>query len=175
MKRQQAGMVLLTTIMLIVIITMLILTLMQGILLYIKSNKQIVSNHQSFYQMEAFAHKLNLNSSACTVHNKNSNQLITILQTHQGCTLVDGSYQYTYILGDMGSFPCLQIQVGDTWYGSRHVLVTIATRQQHEQLLQFHFALPAKTSICQSSALHRIHQGVVSWRNPKIKYTNGVK
>ena len=51
-------MVLLTTIMMIVVLTMLVLTLMQAVCLYIKINHSVVNNHESLYQLETVARTL---------------------------------------------------------------------------------------------------------------------
>ncbi len=168
MNRYQVGMVLLTTMMMIGILTMLILTLMQGVLLYIKSNNQMVSNHQLFNHMEAMANKLNMHDKACTVHDKNPNQLLALLASHHGCNITDGKRQYAYLLGDLGLFPCLQMEVDEALHGSRHVLVTIASMQPPKLTLQLRFALPAETPECESSVSHRIHPGVVSWRSTVV-------
>ncbi len=168
MNRYQVGMVLLTTMMMIGILTMLILTLMQGVLLYIKANNQIVSNHRLFHQMEATVHKLNLHDPACTVQDKNPNELFALLAAHQGCKITDGTRQYAYLLGDLGLFPCLQMVLDEARHGSRQVLVTMASMQPPNLALQLRIALLAETAECGLSISHQIHPGVMSWRSTVV-------
>lgn len=165
MKDPQGGMVLITTIMMIVILTLLILTVMQGVLLYIKSNNQLIHNHQALHQMEGIIQRLNLNDATCVVHDKTPNQLVALLATQEACQLTDGIRQYVYILEDFGVYPCLQVMLDESLQGSRHILVTIKNSDSSNLILQLRIAMPAVTEACESLTSHQIRPGVVSWRN----------
>ena len=162
------GIVLLTTMMMIAILTMLVLSLMQGVFLYIKSCNQIVTNHDVIYQMEAIAGKLELSTSACIVRNKNVNQLVEQLAENGGCLFDEGARQYKYVLADLGLYPCLQINLDETLYGSHHWLITIKTVQPPNMIVQLRFATIAKATVCELSTVHRIKPGVLSWRKMTI-------
>ena len=164
MKHQQGGMVLLTTIMMIVILTMLVLSLLQSVFLYIKSSNLVMANHQVFHQMEDLANTLDLTNAACVVRDKNPNQLVDMLSANQGCVMVEGRRQYRYVLEELGLYPCLQILMDGTLYGSQHWLVTLASMQPPNMILQLRMARPAETHACELSTMPRIYSGVVSWR-----------
>lgn len=164
MIRHASGVVLLTTVMMIAILMLLVLSLMQGVFLYIKSGNQIVMNHQSVYQMEAIANKLDLSKSACVVEGKNPNQLVALLSESRGCLFDDGAHQYRYVLADLGTYPCLQINLGGISYGSHHWLVTLVSIQPPNVVLQLRFTEPAKGTVCELPTARQIYPGVVSWR-----------
>lgn len=175
MNRLQTGFVLVTTMMLLAVLTLLILSVMQGLLLYIKSGNQTVMNHRLFYQMEALANRLDVTAPFCKVHDKNPNQLIQMLLNHQGCIRVDGSHRFAYVIEDMGLFPCLQVMVDEVGQGSHHWLVTITTLEPSQMVLQIRIAKPEATLICSLLPAKQIPSGIVSWRTlghvPTKKWT----
>ncbi len=159
MKGYPSGMVLLTTMIMLSILTLLVLSLMQGVFLYVKSTRQIVQNHALFYQLEKVARTLDLSRLSCVVSGQDPNQLMYLVSRHQGC----GTKQYHYNVQDMGLFPCLQIFTEDKVQGSHHWLVTIANTQQPDLVLQLRFAVAASAGVCETGG-HLIQPGVVSWR-----------
>lgn len=148
MSRKQSGFVLLTTILMIAILSLLVLSLMQGVFLYIKGCNQIVTNHESFYRLEAVADKLVLSHPACS----------------HGCTLVEGKHEYRYELEDLGVFPCLPIKVNNVVYSSRHWRITVAAIQPNPVILQLRIATIAGVAQCDGALPHTIRPGVLSWR-----------
>ena len=149
---RQGGMVLLTTMLMMVILTLLVLSLMQGVLLYIKASHQMMANHQGLHEMEVLANKLLLTKTVCV----------------DGCVINDGSRQYRYVVDDQGLYPCLQIAVGESLHQSHHWLVTLATMQPPNVVLQLRFAQPADIAKCESSSVRQIRSGVVSWRKVNV-------
>lgn len=147
-----------------VILTLLVLSLMQEVFVYIKSSNQIRINHDVFHQMEGIANTLDLANSACVVLDKDPNQVVDMLAKNQGCVMVEGTRQYRYALEDLGLHPCLQIVVDETLYGSHHWLVTVASMQSPNMILQLRKARPVETDKCELSTRHRIYPGVISWR-----------
>lgn len=164
MSQKQAGVVLLTTILMIAILTLLILSLMQGVFLYIKGCNQIVTQHQSFYQMEAIANKLDVSKRACLVNDKDPNQLIDVLLTQHGCTFIDDKQQYWYAVEDLNVYPCLQITDGERVYSSHHWLITLATIHPQVIVLQLRIATIANTEKCEQASAQLIQSGVLTWR-----------
>ncbi len=164
MNRLQSGFVLVTTMMMLAVLTLLILSVMQGGLLYIKSGNQIVMNHRLFYQMERIANRLDLTTTHCMVQGKNPNQLIQMLLNHQGCIHADGSHRFAYVIEDLGLFPCLQVMVDEAGQGSHHWLVTIVALEPPQMVLQMRIAKPEATLICSLLPVNQISSGIVSWR-----------
>lgn len=164
MSQKQAGAVLLTTILIIAILTLLVLSLMQGVFLYIKGCNQIVAHHQSFYQMEAIANKLDVSKTACWVNDKDPNQLIDILLTQHGCTFIDDKQQYWYVVEDLDVYPCLQITDGERVFSSHHWLITLATIQPQVIVLQLRIATIANAEKCEQAPAQLIQSGVLTWR-----------
>lgn len=165
MSYRQRGIVLLTTMMILVIVTLLILSLMQGVFLYIKSSHQIMRHHEVFRQMEIMATTRNLRSNAaCVVQDKNPNQLVDMLSANQGCIIGEGPHQYRYIVDDLGLYPCLQLVVDEVVQGSHHWLVTLASMKPPKLVLQLRMVEPAEASKCELGMARQIHSGVISWR-----------
>lgn len=165
-NRQQDGIVLLTTMMMLVILSLLVLSLMQSVFLYIKSSRQIIENHQLFHQMEVLANQLD--ATACIVENKDPNQLIDLLSHDQGCLIEEKGHWYQYVIEDMGVYSCLQIMVNAAPQGSHHWLITLVSMQSPRILLQLRIARPAETTTCDVSLAHSIASGVISWRKLNV-------
>ncbi len=168
MKRwgKQTGAILVTTILLVVILTILVLSLMQAVWLYFKASNRIAVNHQEFYQLEAMASKPDLikhllNDKRCTTHGKDPNQLIDLLLAEPGCQYEVDGQNYSYLLGDLGVYPCLKIISANKNYASHHWLVTIMTADR--TLLQLRIAIPASPGACEQQVQY-IDEGVISWR-----------
>jgi len=161
----QRGMILLTTIIMIIVLTMLVLTLLQTVFLYIKVNNQVVSKHEALYQLEAVAHRLLMleNDPNCVITDGDPNQMIELLRDHRGCLFVDNHRQYDYVIDDLGLFPCLHIVSGNTKYSSHHWLITVSMVGQPD-ILQLRIAKQAREISCYSLEGRQIHQGVISWR-----------
>jgi hypothetical protein len=124
------GFVLFTTILMLAMLTLLVLSLMQAVLLYVKAGNQLTHRHQAFYQLETAAHLLQLSHLAnhdfqCTVENKSPNEVIEHLKHHHGCEKVIGQEAYVYLLEDLGDFPCLQIELEHQIWSSHHWRLTV--------------------------------------------------
>ncbi len=149
--------------------TLLVLSLLQGVFLYIKLNNQVVKNHKNFYQLEAMAYKLamkkdGLASSDCIMTETNPNQIVDLLLAKQGCTLTDNNQNYHYLIDDLGLYPCLQVQEDKTIYSSHHWLISVATFLPHQAILQLRIAKPDRAITCERPEVHIINSGVISWR-----------
>lgn len=164
MNNNQRGIILLTTMMMIGILTLLVLSLMQGVFLYIKSSHQVMTNHQVFRQMEIMSTQLKLTNTDCMAQDKSPNQLVDMLLAKQGCIMTDGTYQYRYVVEEVGLYPCLQLVVDGELKNSHHWLVTVASMQLPEWVVQMRIARPLGSSTCELAMARQIHSGVISWR-----------
>lgn len=164
--KQESGMVLLTTIIMIVILTMLVLTLMQTVCLYIKISNQVVIRHETLYQLEAAAHQLIRvkNDPNCMVTDEDLNQVVDWLLHKRGCSFKDNNHQYHYVIDDLGLYPCLQIVFGKQKYSSHHWLISIASEPPRQDILQLRVTEPVRAISCDVSSVHQINSGVISWR-----------
>ena len=166
MRERQGGMVLLTTIIMIVLLTMLVLTLMQAVFLYIKVSNQVVIKHEALYQLEAVAHRLMVANTDldCMVSEEEPNQVVDLLLHDKGCSLIDNNRQYYYVIDDLGLYPCLQIVTEKKIYSSHLWLVTTATAPPRQDIIQLRIARPDKEITCDVFNARQINKGVISWR-----------
>lgn len=155
------GMILLTTIVMISILTMIVASLLQSVMLYIRSANQAIRYQKVFHQLEAMTKNIDLSHSNCTVYNKNPNQLIAMLRMHQGCLVTDNQLSYEYLIEDLGNYPCLPIVIDKQHYSSRQWYVTVSTP---ELMLQWRLAQVGSLSDCKGITSKPIHAGVMSWR-----------
>lgn len=154
------------TIIMIVILTMLVLTLMKAVFLYIKVDNQVVIKHEALYELEAVAHKLiNVQMDPnCVVIIDDPNQALDLLLHHGGCSLIDNNRQYYYVVDDLGLYPCLQMISGKKIDSSHHWLITVATVPPRQEILQLRIAKPAQAMACDFVEARQINEGVISWR-----------
>ncbi len=159
-------MVLLTTSIMIAILTMLVLTLMQAVFLYIKVGNQVVIKHEALYQLEAAAHKLIMANDEpnCMVTDEDPNQIVDLLLHNHGCLLSDNHRQYYYVIDDLGLYPCLQIVYRKKIYSSHHWLISVATAPPRQDILQLRIAKPVRAMRCDFFEDRQINRGVISWR-----------
>ena len=162
-------MVLLTTIMMIVILTMLVLTLMQAVCLYIKVNHSVVNNHESMYQLETVARTLAMSRQVmsftdCLFTEANPNAIVAMLLNNQGCAITDNNRRYSYLIDDLGVFPCLKIMFNNKVNSSHHLLITVASASPHMQILQVRVAKPMNDVGCELFEPREILAGIISWR-----------
>lgn len=163
---QLKGTILVTTIIMISILTMLTLTLMQTVFIYLKVSQQVVKNHELFYELETIARVLSSESYSldCLLTNEEPNKVLELLRDHYGCHRVVGKHQYDYLIDDLGYFPCLTIVERGKDYSSHHWLVNVATNTLPQMMLQLRLAKRAGEMDCQSPSKRQIDPGTVSWR-----------
>ncbi len=159
-------MVLLTTIILILTLTMLVLSLLHAVFLYIKVSSQVMSTHEALYQLEAQALRLAVanHDPQCEVLEEDPNQSIEKLRHYSECLLTANKRQYTYLINDLGVYPCLHIVYGKKTYSSHHWLITLASAVPREHILQLRMARPVKEVACDRFEAREINKGVISWR-----------
>ena len=152
MNHRQKGIILLTTMAMMAIVTMLVLSLMQSVLLYIKSNQQRMLHHEVFYQMERIL-----------------NQWDFVATRPSMGVLVEGKREFRYELKDLGVYPCLFIQINHHRQASHHWLITLTSMQSPRIVLAMRTAFPEtldenETKTCELSLQREIHAGMVSFK-----------
>lgn len=162
---KEKGMVLLMTIIMLSILTIFILSLLQGVLLYVKASNQLAQRHQTFYELEQVAHELQRTiDPQCLVSGKNSNELVELLQYQMGCKKKVKQQSYVYLIEDLGVYPCIQISLKKERKSSHHWLFTIAIEKPIFEVLQFRIAQTVPLESCEQSHSY-IAEGIVSWRH----------
>jgi len=166
LRQQQIGIVILTTIIMLSILTLLVLSLMQTVLLYIKVSNQVLIRHERFYKLEAAAHQLLLKNhqADCVIHYENPNKIMGLSVDGQGCLFVQEKQQYQYLVDDLGLFPCLKMAYGKERQSSHHWVITILSPLPEQAMLQLRIAKPAKAVACGFSDERWINSGIISWR-----------
>lgn len=148
------------------IITMLVLSLMQSVLLYVKVSNQVGANHEALYQLEAAAyHLITANySSDCIFTGENPNQIVEFLLHNRGCSLIWQHHQYYYLVDDLGLYPCLRAISDKEIQSSHHWLITVFSPTPQPAVLQLRVAKPVRAIQCELSESRQINMGVISWR-----------
>jgi hypothetical protein len=165
---KQQGMLMLTTILMLSIMSLLILTLLQGVLLYVKASHALVNRHQRFYQLEAVEQVLRLSltneiDNDCWVIDKNPNEIVHLLRLKNGCRqrILDKTYQY--LIEDLGEQPCLRIASAHEVRSSHHWLLTAAHTDPPLTIMQWRIAMAINLLACETE-VRMIPEGVISWR-----------
>lgn len=158
----QAGMIVLTTVIMISIVMMLVLSLMQSVFLYTKASNSVLKKHKEFYQLEAAIQHLIAENhpNDCLFSEENPNKIVTWLLQMNGCRFTWNDHQYYYLIDDLGLYPCLQTYKGNS---SHHWLYTIFSPVQ-QSILQLRIAKPAKALQCELLDVRNIKTGIISWR-----------
>lgn len=164
---RQKGIVLFMTMITLSIVTLLILSLMQATLLYVKASNQLIQRHHAFYQLEAAANQLgvfSIRDSRCMVSDKDPNEVVELLQRQHGCTTVVEQQSYRYLVEDLGVYSCLRIKSGRRLQSSHHWLLSVTTGGPTFELLQLRIARKVDLAPCDGRSII-INEGVVSWRH----------
>ncbi len=165
----QKGLVLFTTMMLTSILTLLVLSLIQAVFLYVKASQQFIHRHQAFYQLEAVANQLRLSNLLdedfdCFVEGKNPNEVIELLKRHQGCKKMVGKQSYYYLFEDLGEQACFLIESNHNLFSSHHWLLSVVSMESPIEVLQLRFAKSMSLMPC-SDHERIISAGILSWRH----------
>jgi hypothetical protein len=168
-KQSEKGFILPITMIMIVTMTILTLSLMQSIFVYLKLIHQIEKKHTDFYELEStvliLAELLKTQErSECIMNTMDPNQIIEMLRQHQGCPYIHKNRSYEYLIDDLGIHPCIKIISKQTPYGSHHWLLTVRAASSRSPILQIRLASPDKVVSCQVMDERFITSGVTSWR-----------
>lgn len=156
------------TLVMLVIMILLTLSLMQSLFFYLKLTQQINKKHADFYALESTALRLAQSMKAkegneCTMSMMDPNQMIEMLQIHQGCSYTHRNRRYEYLIDDLGLYPCLKIRTIHGLNSSHHWLITVISLSD-SSILQLRIAQPVKILSCDEKIEHMIHSGIMSWR-----------
>lgn len=167
MKRND-GFVLFTTILMLAMLTLLVLSLMQAMLLFVKASHELIMRHQTLYQLETAAKVIRLSHLAnqevpCTVEEKPLHNIIERL-SQRGCEKVIRSHVYLYLIEDLGVFSCLHIVRKHHAFSSHHWRLTVIPKNQPSEVLQLRITNRANPQACDGNVVE-IRQGIVSWRH----------
>jgi hypothetical protein len=162
----EAGIILLSTIIMIATLSMLVLSLMKTLFLYSKTSARLTEKHEAFYRLEVAAGLILQTSNSfienrCHSDNLDANQLIQQVQL-KGCAKVYLNQTYLYLLSDQGEFPCLKLKTMNKYLASHHWLITVFSPKAG--VLQLRVANQGKIERCKFAKRQIIHEGVISWR-----------
>ena len=89
MISKQRGMVLPITITMIIILTLIVLSLMQAVFLYLKVSNNLISNHEKLYELETIAKQIikSNNKLKCITSEQDPNILASLLLQNNGCLI----------------------------------------------------------------------------------------
>ncbi|KTC87810.1 MULTISPECIES: hypothetical protein [Legionella] len=168
MKSQQAGIVLITTILLIAVLSLLVLSQMQLVFLDYKALNQLTEQHESFLQLETVAGKLISTldwsrSERCALPSSDPNEVLQLLKNKRGCVLIHKKHEFYYLMENLGVFPCLQRNVNEINYSTQHQRISILSTTD-STVLQLRIAKLAKLERCNQNEIRLSKLGLLSWR-----------
>lgn len=168
--RSSDGFILLMTLIMMSIMSLLVLTSMQHLLLYYKAFNSIKAEQNQFYQMESAAMQLvappnTEQGLACIKTQDNPNDILELLKSNKGCTFTKGTFNFRYVLEDLGEFPCLIIHKNEKKYASKQIRLSVmipANKHQSGAIMQIRRIISAAKSSCVQGV--EVEEGVISWR-----------
>lgn len=161
-------MVLLISLALITLMTMLLFTLLQGLLLYYKAYGALMSQHQSFYQLEKVAEKIMekeaIPQPACIFSAMDARKMKAHLMAKEGCNwqVLKQNYRYGWL--DKGKKTCVQVQKGNVFLPTHHwFLMVINPSSEDGLMLRLAKPMPGSGKLCPQSRRRIIFPGIISW------------
>lgn len=169
MASKQAGLVLLTTIMLIGLLALLTLSQLQILSLDVKILGLASKKQQDFWTLETAANRLAgsidfAKQGTCLLSEQAPNVVIDLLKNRKGCVLTHEKQQFYYLLEDLGLFPCLQTQQNNKIYSTRHFRLSIQSAKKGTSILQLRHARITNLLTCESKEPQQSKLGLLSWR-----------
>ncbi|MDI9817606.1 MULTISPECIES: hypothetical protein [unclassified Legionella] len=175
-ESKQEGIILITTIIILALSTILMLTGMQILSLYYKALNQTVEKEDVAYGLEAQANQLALRdwqtgTDRCLVNEKTPDEIAWLLKNRQGCELLYEGHRYTYLVEDLGLFPCLQTMINEVGHSTRHLRISVLGDKG--AFLQLRVARAAPLISCSEDIIY-LKPGVISWRYVDSFYNSNV-
>lgn len=160
----QDGVILLSSLIILMVVTTLILVSMQGGVLYRKTlNAWLEQTEQLDHLEEKATLLLNKSDPECIRNQLNPNRSLALLRQKQGCYFKDGTEAYTYLIENLGIFPCIRMSVGAEIMSTMHRRLSILnTRTQ--TFLQIRMAYPSALLPCEGHPERFVPQPLLSWR-----------
>lgn len=167
---RQQGAIFVLTLILLSLISVLLLTSMQHLVLYQRATVNQELQHQHFYQLEQVMDQLITDTTtwsrlSCFLDQDKANTVMSQL-AQQGCTMTMNQEQYSYLIEDLGEYPCLVVAYPGVTHATHHFRVSLI-HQEHDDfsrtLLQVRIIRLGEKTRC---AAHRqlVALGVSSWR-----------
>lgn len=165
---KEAGIVLLTTIILIGLVALLVLSQLQLVLLDFRVLNLGTKKQQALLKLELAANQLLKNDigeqNLCLVNETYSEEIVNLLKNKKGCSLNYAEQHYNYLVEDLGIFPCLQKQRNDKHYATRHFRLSIREAENEQEILQMRYAKIDKELVCEDKKPVQSKIGLLSWR-----------
>ncbi len=145
---KDAGIVLITTLILIGLLALLTLSQLQILLLNYKVLNLASEQQKDFLILEKAAKQLlkqidRKAHGACSV-SKNESVNLDFLFEKQSCPLVYEKQQFHYLIEDLGVFPCLQIKQDKQIYSTRHFRLSVQSDKNKD---------PFTTTFCKNCSI----------------------
>ena len=171
MNRYSTGFIFLMTLCILGIISLLLMAWMHHLLLFVKVIEQKEMKHQKFYQLEYLAVHITSTSSedrnkSCVQVSDLPNQIIPLLRQNRGCHLSVGKSNYSYLIEDLGDYPCQVLKFEAPNRATHHIRISIIELNDDETLstgLQLRLIKPGNIKEC-IGVRHKIRAGISSWR-----------
>lgn len=178
---KQSGIIVLLTLIILTVLTMFMLHILQDFFLYSKNFNQWNKNREKIHQLEYIARQLLLLpvQHNCIINASNANEVIKQVK-QRGCTFVPiqntkteqekDEYKYTYLIENLGIYPCLRKRIGKIWYSTTHLRINIiaqryhSAKEQYYSFLQLRIAQTTNLLNCDAQQITQLNATVLSWR-----------
>lgn len=165
MKNKSAqGFILVMTLLYILLFSLLLLSMMQRFVFDYQLTDHVREGHLSVHLLEERGHQLAARLPdtpvACFIHEPNPTEVSFEWLKAKGCQNVLQDVVYYYVVADLGSYPCLQLEA----HGTHHWwVIVMSERHHHHQALWLRIATPEKAVVCSAPSDARIIHREVSW------------
>ena len=170
MKKNQEGIILLVTLLLLGVVSVLILAQLEMVLLHQKASTQFFTGQQSRHNLEQIAWEImdsfrpneQLNCTIMAFQNPNS--AMTYLKSKRACSVTRNKTTVDFLIEDLGVESCLQVFVNKVLYSTRHWRLTLAEEGAVSDYLQIRVAELSDLERCSNKTALRIRAGLMSVR-----------
>ena len=101
--------------------------------------------------------------SPCLIDELSPNQVMYQLKNKKGCLVSQDEQTYFYLIEELGSFPCIQSEINDKKYSTRHRRITLFSSAENT-FLQVRIAYLEFLEVCENKPIMDVLPGVLSWR-----------
>lgn len=109
-----------------------------------------------------FKEKNNEISSDCVTIEQNLLSILHTLRSKKTCMLSFDKKTYYYLIEDLGTYPCLEVQSERTHWNTVHYRLNILSLARFPQFLQLRFAKRGSHSSCKQET-QSIREGILTW------------
>ncbi len=151
--KNYSGFILLISLILFSVLSLIVISGMHSVLLYLNMNNQLLLKHTEFYALEQ-ALDVIVSRKAFVVNNACEN----------GCKLNLHDKIYHYTISDFGIFPCLQIRLVQNIFSSHHWGIIIFALEFPLEKLSVRIATREPEILCLERTTRFISEGMMSWK-----------